>query len=58
MLLAIFVAYSILLEAPVVMQLKMISSAARPPVNVAILLKVSTLDINKRSSSSMKWRWS
>ena len=33
-------------------ELKIISSAARPPVNVAILLKASSLDISTLSPSS------
>ena len=40
------------LEAPVVMVPKISSSAARPPVSVAILLKASSRVISRRSSSS------
>ena len=50
--LAIFVACSISLDAPVEMEWKISSSAARPPVKVAILFSSSSLDIRKCSFSS------
>ena len=52
MALASFVACSMSLEAPVVMEWNRNSSAARPPVRVAILFKASSLLIKNRSPAS------